>query len=115
MSYAQPNDVILRYPNRDLVQLTNEDPSQQTVNTTFIQTHLNEALGGNRFVSRGAVLIAADRCACRADAALLRYRVVSDAVAQAAARPGRCAQALRRRGRDADEGREGRADARARE
>ena len=43
MSYAQPGDVISRYPNRDLVQLTNEDPSQQTVNTAFIQTHLNDA------------------------------------------------------------------------
>jgi phage gp36-like protein len=43
MSYAQPSDVISRYPNRDLVQLTNEDPSQQTVNTAFLQTHLNDA------------------------------------------------------------------------
>ena len=32
-----------RFPNRDLVQITNEDPSAQTPNLTFIQTHLNDA------------------------------------------------------------------------
>lgn len=43
MSYALPADIQARYPNRDLVQLTNEDPSQQTVNTAFLQTHLSDA------------------------------------------------------------------------
>jgi phage gp36-like protein len=43
MSYAQPADIVSRYPNRDLVQLTNEDPSAQTVNTDYLQTFLNDA------------------------------------------------------------------------
>jgi phage gp36-like protein len=43
MSYAQPSDIQSRYANRDLVQLTNEDPSAQTVNTAWIQTHLTDA------------------------------------------------------------------------
>ena len=43
MSYAQPSDIQARYPNRDLVQLSNEDPSQQTVNAAFLQTHLADA------------------------------------------------------------------------
>ncbi|HVA77889.1 MAG TPA: DUF1320 domain-containing protein [Candidatus Binataceae bacterium] len=41
MSYAAPQDIINRYPNRDLVQLTNEDPAATTVNTAA----LNQALG----------------------------------------------------------------------
>ena len=43
MSYAQVSDMEARYPNRDLVQLTNEDPTQTTVNTTFLQTFLSDA------------------------------------------------------------------------
>jgi phage gp36-like protein len=43
MSYAAPSDMQARYPNRDLVQLTNEDPTIQTVNTAFIQTALSDA------------------------------------------------------------------------
>ena len=43
MSYAQPSDIVSRYPNRDLVQLTNEDPTAQTVNTDYLQTFLNDA------------------------------------------------------------------------
>jgi phage gp36-like protein len=43
MSYAQVTDMEARYPNRDLVQLTNEDPTQTTVNTTYLQTFLNDA------------------------------------------------------------------------
>lgn len=43
MSYAVPSDMQARYPNRDLVQLTNEDPAQSTVNSTFLQTFLNDA------------------------------------------------------------------------
>jgi phage gp36-like protein len=43
MSYATPIDVENRYPNRDLVQLTNEDPTATTVNTAFIQQALDDA------------------------------------------------------------------------
>lgn len=43
MSYALPSDMAARYPNRDLVQLTNENPTVQTVNNTFLQTFLNDA------------------------------------------------------------------------
>ena len=37
------SDMQARFPNRDLVQLTNEDPTQVTVNTTFLQTFLDDA------------------------------------------------------------------------
>ena len=43
MSYATPADIINRYPNRDLVQLTNENPTITTVNTTVLQQALNDA------------------------------------------------------------------------
>ena len=43
MSYATAQDVINRYPNRDLVQLTNEDPTATTVNTTPITQALADA------------------------------------------------------------------------
>ncbi len=43
MSYAAPQDMINRYPNRDLVQLTNDDPTVTTVNTTTLQQVLNDA------------------------------------------------------------------------
>ena len=43
MSYALPSDMQARYPNRDLVQLTNEDPTQITVNTAYLQTFLDDA------------------------------------------------------------------------
>jgi phage gp36-like protein len=43
MSYAQVTDMQARYPNRDLVQLTNEDPTQTTVNSTFLTTFLSDA------------------------------------------------------------------------
>lgn len=35
--------MIARYPNRDLVQLTNEDPTQTTVNTTLLQQMVDDA------------------------------------------------------------------------
>jgi len=35
--------MIARYPNRDLVQLTNEDPTQTTVNTALLQQMVNDA------------------------------------------------------------------------
>ena len=43
MSYATPQDLINRYPNRDLVQLTNEDPTITTINTTVLQQALDDA------------------------------------------------------------------------
>ena len=43
MSYATYNDVIARYPNRDLVQITNEDPTQTTVNTVVLEQALSDA------------------------------------------------------------------------
>ena len=43
MSYAQTSDMQNRYPNRDLVQLTNEDPTQTTVNAAFLATFLSDA------------------------------------------------------------------------
>ncbi len=43
MSYAAPQDLLNRYPNRDLVQLTNEDPSAQAVDTAVLQQALDDA------------------------------------------------------------------------
>jgi phage gp36-like protein len=43
MAYALPSDMAARYPNRDLVQLTNEDPTQTTVNDTVLQQALDDA------------------------------------------------------------------------
>jgi phage gp36-like protein len=43
MSYAIANDMIARYPNRDLVQLTNEDPTATIVNSTVLEQALNDA------------------------------------------------------------------------
>ncbi|MGH7814666.1 MAG: gp436 family protein [Candidatus Binataceae bacterium] len=43
MSYATSTDMINRYPNRDLVQLTNEDPTSATVNTGPIDQALADA------------------------------------------------------------------------
>ena len=43
MVYASPSDMIARYPSRDLVQLSNEDPTQTTVNTAVLQQALTDA------------------------------------------------------------------------
>lgn len=43
MSYATVQDVINRYPNRDLVQLTNEDPTLTTINNAPITQALADA------------------------------------------------------------------------
>ncbi len=43
MSYATPDDLTARYPNRDLVQLTNEDPTATSINTAFAQQALDDA------------------------------------------------------------------------
>lgn len=43
MIYAAPQDMINRYPNRDLVQLTNEDPAQTAVNTAVLSQALADA------------------------------------------------------------------------
>jgi phage gp36-like protein len=43
MPYAQVSDMVARYPNRDLVQLTNENPQATTVNTEFVTIVLSDA------------------------------------------------------------------------
>lgn len=43
MSYAQPGDLVARYSNRDLVQLTNEDPTATAVNSAALQRALDDA------------------------------------------------------------------------
>ena len=43
MPYAVISDMSARFANRDLVQLTNEDPSILTINTAFLTTFLNDA------------------------------------------------------------------------
>ncbi len=43
VSYATPQDIINRYPNRDLVQLTNEDPAATTVNLAPLVQALADA------------------------------------------------------------------------
>lgn len=43
MSYAQVSDMVTRYPNRDLVQLTNEDPTVATVNSAYLTVYLSDA------------------------------------------------------------------------
>ncbi|HYL58618.1 MAG TPA: DUF1320 domain-containing protein [Candidatus Acidoferrales bacterium] len=43
MSYASVQDMVNRYPNRDLVQLTNEDPAATTVNQAPIVVALADA------------------------------------------------------------------------
>ena len=48
MVYAQPSDMIARYPNRDLVQLTNEDPTQ-TAQPDGPATGARRRLGRNRW------------------------------------------------------------------
>ena len=43
MSYATPQDIINRYSNQDLVQLTNEDPAAITINSAVLQQALDDA------------------------------------------------------------------------
>lgn len=43
MTYATADDMIARYPNRDLVQLTNEDPTATTINSSALQQALDDA------------------------------------------------------------------------
>jgi phage gp36-like protein len=43
MSYATPDDMIARFPNRDLVQLTNEDPNLTEVDRIVTQRALDDA------------------------------------------------------------------------
>lgn len=42
-AYAAPQDMIAAFPNRDLVQLTNEDPTATTIDTARLQTALEHA------------------------------------------------------------------------
>ncbi|MGH7905759.1 MAG: gp436 family protein [Candidatus Binataceae bacterium] len=43
MSYAASADLIARYPNRDLVQLTNDDPTAISINTAALDQALDDA------------------------------------------------------------------------
>ena len=43
MNYASVQDMIDRYPNRDLVQLSNEDPTVTTVNSAPLQQAIADA------------------------------------------------------------------------
>jgi phage gp36-like protein len=43
VAYASADDMIARYPNRDLVQLTNEDPTQTAINPSIIGQALADA------------------------------------------------------------------------
>ena len=43
MVYAEPSDMIARYPNRDLVQLTNEDPTQISIDQSVLGQALADA------------------------------------------------------------------------
>ncbi len=43
MAYATPQDISTRYPERDLIQLTNEDSTATTVNTAVVQAALDDA------------------------------------------------------------------------
>ncbi len=43
MTYAAPQDLLNRYPNRDLVQLSNEDPASQAVDMAVLQQALDDA------------------------------------------------------------------------
>jgi phage gp36-like protein len=43
VAYASSDDMIARYPNRDLLQLTNEDPTQTEINTSVIDQALADA------------------------------------------------------------------------
>ncbi len=79
MSYATPQDLINRYPNRDLVQLTNEDPTITTINTTVLQQALDDAsaeidgyLGGRFILPLTDVPEVLDRLAC--DVAIYRLQ-----------------------------------------
>ena len=81
MSYATPQDMIDRYPNRDLIQLTNEDPTATTVNTTVLQQALDDASTeidgylGTRFrLPLTDVPALLDRLAC--DIAMYRMQVL---------------------------------------
>ena len=79
MSYATPQDLINRYPNRDLVQLTNEDPTITTINTTALQQALDDAsaeidgyLGGRFTLPLTDVPEVLNRLAC--DVAIYRLQ-----------------------------------------
>jgi phage gp36-like protein len=81
MSYATPQDMINRYPNRDLVQLTNEDPTVTTVDTTVLQQALDDAsaeidgyLGARFTLPLTDLPEVLDRLAC--DVAMYRLQVL---------------------------------------
>ena len=79
MSYATPQNIINRYPNRDLVQLTNEDPTVTTINTAALQQALDDAsaeidgyLGGRFTLPLTDVPVVLNRLAC--DVAIYRLQ-----------------------------------------
>jgi phage gp36-like protein len=79
MSYATSQDIVNRYPNRDLVQLTNEDPSATTINATALQQALDDAsaeidgyLGGRFTLPLTDVPVVLNRLAC--DVAIYRLQ-----------------------------------------
>lgn len=79
MSYATPQDIINRYPNRDLVQLTNEDPTATTINTIVLQQALDDAsaeidgyMGGRFTLPLADVPMVLNRVAC--DVAIYRLQ-----------------------------------------
>ena len=79
MSYATPQDLINRYPNRDLVQLTNEDPTVTTIDTAILQQALDDAsaeidgyLGGRFQLPLSDVPEVLDRLTC--DVAIYRLQ-----------------------------------------
>jgi phage gp36-like protein len=98
MVYAQPSDMIARYPNRDLVQLTNEDPTQTVVNQIVLQQALADASAEiDGYLESRFTLPLSDPPAvlARLTCDVAMYRLAG---AAPAARSRRGAQALRRRG-----------------
>jgi phage gp36-like protein len=81
MIYAIASDMAARYPNRDLVQLSNEDPSQTEIDTTVIDQALADAsaeidgyLGGRFALPLNDVPAVLNRLAC--DVAMYRLQTL---------------------------------------
>ena len=81
MSYAAAEDLTNRYPNRDLVQLTNEDPAAATVNFALLTQALADAsaeidgyLGGRFTLPLTDPPAVLNRLAC--DIAMYRLQVL---------------------------------------
>ena len=85
MSYATAQDVINRYPNRDLVQLTNEDPAATTINVTPITQALSDASAEIDGYIEGRFSLPLTDPSRGSDPARNRHRDVPDANASPAA------------------------------